>query len=308
MPEDRVFGPAVRRRYSIIVALMTFGSALLPFAVGLLLLTRYWPEHQDLGSGAVAMTALLLALLGPWLVHNHLGLAGNAALRARLWQRVRERFAGMPGNLTPAFVGFSPGDRLLIWDGDTDQDIGFLAAWGDALVYHGDLFSWRLPRDYITAIESTGEGPLLDRITVRCAAPREAPRAFTFVSREARDLREARRATQNLLAQLSAWHAAPAADDSALVPPLGLPPYDTRGGVEADYLPRGSCASAIAISLVAVIAVWHQTAPLIRAGRYHHAVLWSGAILVLAALVANSLLRLLQWAERADRADRAAAT
>lgn len=302
MQQDRIFGAATRRRYSTIVAVVTFASALLPFAAGLVLLTLYWPDHQDLGSGVVALASMTLALAGPWLAHNYLGLAGNSAMRARLWERVRDRYDDMPRGITPAFVGFSPGDRLLTWDGDTDQDIGFLAAWGDALVYHGDAFSWHLPRGHIVSIDVTGDAPGLERVTVRWAAPREPGRAFTFASREARDLRGARRATQTLLHQLRAWHSATPQSDTPEAPRLGLPPSDTRGGTEVDYLPAGSCATSIAIGLVAVIAVWHQAAPLIRAGRFHHAILWSGAILVLAALAANSLLRLLQWAERADQA------
>lgn len=301
MPQDRIFGPAVRRRYSTIVALVTFASALLPFAAGLVLLTLYWPDHQDVGSGVLVVVTLALALVGPWLAHNHLGLAGNRAMGLRLWQRVRDRYAGMPEGITPAFVGFSAGERLLTWDGDTDQDIGFLAAWGDALVYHGDAFSWHLLREHIVSIDLSDDAPGLERITVRWAAPREPGRAFTFASREAGDLRGARRATRTLLHQLLAWHASTPPAGGAEAPRLGLPPSDTRGGTEADYLPAGSCATSIALGMVAVIAVWYQTAPLIRAGKYHHAVLWSGAILVLAALGANSVLRLLHWAERADQ-------
>jgi len=210
MQQDRIFSAAVRRRYSLLLTVATFGSALGPFVVALLLFEVLWPEGQDEMSGLLVVCTLLLAVLGPFVIQNRLGLSGNTRLRARLWARVQGRLADSPDGIEPVFVGYSPGDDVMLYHGDTDQDIGFLAAWGDTLVYFGDAFSWHLPRERIDDIEVIEVAPGMERITVRWHAPREPGRAFTFVSREARNMRQARRATAALFGQLLAWIDLPA--------------------------------------------------------------------------------------------------
>ncbi len=303
----RIFGAHVRRRYNILLAVSTYGVAALPFGVGLLLLHLLWPEGNGPGPIIVATAALVLAPLGTWLVHNRLALAGNHVLRRRLLQRIAAEGHTFPDGLRPAFVGFSPGGEPLVWDGDTDRDIGFLLAWGDSLVYFGDEFSWHLPRNRIDLIEPVQPVAGLSRILIRWHAPRESNRAFTLVSREAADLRGARQATRELLNQLYAWVArGPEAETEP--PRLGMPPVDTTGGVAMDVAPGGSCVALSAVIAATVVAAWHVGAPLVAAQKYSHAVLASGGVFVLGFAVLNSVFRLLQWAEERDHADQAAAS
>ncbi len=304
MQQDLVFNAMVRRRYSSLLVIATFGSAVAPFAVGLVLVQTLWRNGEGLGPPLTVVGALVLAALGPWYVQNRLGLAGNRALRARLWQRVREQAEQAPRGVKPVFVGFAPGRAVQTWDGDTDQDIGFLAAWGDTLVYFGDRYCWHLPRERIDSIEPMRPAAGLGRIAISWHAARASNRAFTLVSREAGDIRGAERATGELLNQLFAWAAAPA-DTSVRAPALGLPPTDASGGVPLDATPGGSCAAVVAVAVITVLAAWQVAMPLTQAGEYYLAILWAGGISVLGATTVNIVLRLLQWAETADRASRA---
>lgn len=301
MQQGIVFNSVVRRRYSLLLVAATFGSALAPFAIGLTLVETLWPEGKGAGPPLTVAAALLLAALFPWRVQNRLGLAGNRAIRARLWQRVREQIEGAPAGVKPVFVGFAPGDELLTWEGDTDQDVGFLAAWGDALVYFGDRQCWHLPRERIDLIEPFQPVTGLKRIAIRWHAPRQSNRSFSLVSREASDLRGADRATTDLLNQLYAWTARPPGAEHE-APFLGLPPTDISGATRLDAAPTGSCAAIAAVALIAMLGAWQVAAPMATAGNYYRAILWAGGISVLGAAAVNLVLRLLQWAETADQA------
>lgn len=303
--DQRIFSAAVRRRYSLLANVAGLLAAVAPFALGLLALEVCAPT----GSGPVAFIIVAVTLLAvpllTWLVYNRLGLAGNVTLRRRLRARIAQEGHEFPGFVQPLFVGFAPGDRPLLWHGDTDRDIGFLAAWGDSLVYYGDEFSFTLPRDRIDIIEPIGLGLIGDRILIRWHAPRESNRAFTLVSREARDLRGAHHATHELLNQLYAWVARPP-EGGVEAPQLGLPPTDTTGGTPADAAPGGLCAVLLTAMAATTVGAWQVATPLIAAGKYAHAVLATGAVFTLGFTLLGALQRLLQWAEERDEADRAA--
>ena len=298
----RVFGADVRRRYNMLLALATFVAGAAPFGVGLLIVHLAWPEGTGTAPLIIAAAALIIAPLGTWIAYNRLGLAGNAAMRRRLRKRIESAGHSFPEGVSPVFVGFSPGAEPLIWDGDTDRDVGFLAAWGDALVYYGDDFSWYLPRERIDIIEPVQPGAGLNRIMIRWHAPRESNRAFTIASREAGDLRGATRATSELLQQLYAWVSRPpqSADEA---PRLGMPPTDVSGGKRIDASPSGSCLVMTAIMAATVVGAWHVSMPWVEDGRYSQAILASGGIFVIGFSLTNAVLRLVQWAEEADRAD-----
>jgi hypothetical protein len=301
MEQELIFNAVVRRRYSLLLVVAIFGSAAVPFVVGVALIQTLWRDAEGMGPPLTVVGALALAALGPWYIQNRLGLAGNRSLRARLWQRMREQAEQAPEGVEPVFVGFAPGPTLKIWDGDTDQDIGFLAAWGDTLVYFGDRYSWHLPRERIDSIEPIRPAAGLRRIVISWHAARQSNRAFTLVSREARDIRSAERATGELLNELFAWAARP--PDTAVKPPaLGMPPTDASGGVPLDATPGGSCAAVIAVAVITVLAAWQVALPLTEAGEYYLAILWAGGISILGATTVNIVLRLLQWAETTDRA------
>ncbi|MGI5818517.1 MAG: hypothetical protein ACOX9R_10535 [Armatimonadota bacterium] len=301
--ERRIFGADVRRRYNRLVSLAAFLAATLPFALGLAVVHLIYPDGQGPVPLGIAIAALVVAPLSTWLAHNRLALAGNRGLRQALAEKLERRGEALPEGVKPVFVGFSPGEKQRLWDGDTDRDIGFLAAWGDALVYHGDDFDWYLPRDRIDIIEPMQPVAGTSRIRIRWHAPRESNRSFTLVSREARDLREARAATHALLQQLYAWVSRPPQSDDA-APKLGMPPTDVSGGRPLDDAPGGTCAVMLATMAATTVAAWQVGAPFVADEKYAHAILAAGCIFAIGFAVVNFAMRLLQWAEDEDAADR----
>ncbi len=303
--DDIIFGADVRRRYNRLLALISFLAAVLPFGLGLLAVHLLYPEGAGLAPNLIAAAALLLSPLCTWVVNNRLALVGNSALRQKLRERLSSEGEGLPDGVTPVFVGFSPGEEALAWEGDTDRDIGFLAAWGDSLVYRGDRYEWSLPRDRIDIIEPMQPVAGVNRILVRWHAPRERNRSFTLVSREATDLRGAGQATHTLLQQLYAWVARPR--DAGTEPPkLGMPPTDTSGGRPLNAVPGGSCAVTMAVVAATMVGAWQVGGPLVEQEKYAHAILAAGCVFAAGFSAISIIMRLLQWAEEKDEADAAA--
>ncbi|MFW5866596.1 MAG: hypothetical protein ACOCX2_02195 [Armatimonadota bacterium] len=303
--DERIFGADRRRRYNLIASVASFLVATLPFVLGFLVVRFIFPDDTGPVPTMIAIVALAVAPLGMWLAHNRLALAGNRGLRERLAERLREHGEALPEGVEPVFIGFSPGDQQLVWDGDTDRDIGFLAAWGDSLVYRGDEFEWFLPRDRIDIIEPMQPVAGISRIRIRWHAPRESNRSFTIVSREAADLREAREKTHALLQQLYAWAARPPEAES--VPPkLGMPPTEVRGGRRMESAPGGSCAVTLAITAATTVGAWQVGAPFVADEKYAHAILAAGCVFAAGFGLTNAIMRLLMWAEERDAADNAA--
>ncbi len=299
---DRIFGAAVRRRYNRLLALASSLAAVLPFALGLLVVQFVYPQGSGPVPTIIAAVALALSPLATWLVHDRLALAGNVTLRQALAEKLGRDEGALPSGVKPIFIGFSPGDQQFIWDGDTDRDIGFLAAWGDALVYRGDDFEWYLPRDRIDTIEPIQPVAGISRIRVRWHAPRERNRSFTIVSREATDLRGAREATHTLLQQLYAWVSRPRQADSE-APKLGMPPTDVKGGQSLDTAPSGSCIVTAAVMAATTVGAWQVGGPFVAAEKYAHAILAAGCVFAIGFAISNAVMRLLHWAEEKDEAD-----
>lgn len=299
---DRIFGAAVRRRYNRLLALASALAAVLPFALGLLVVQIAYPDGSGPVPTLIAAIALALSPLATWLVHDRLALAGNSSLRQALAEKIAHGEDSLPSGVKPVFIGFSPGDQQFTWDGDTDRDIGFLAAWGDALVYRGDDFEWYLPRDCIDIIEPVQPVAGLVRIRIRWHAPRERNRSFTIVSREATDLRGAREATHTLLQQLYAWASRPRQSDVE-PPKLGMPPSDVGGGRPIEAAPGGSCITTLAILAATTVGAWQVSAPFVTAEKYAHAILAAGCVFATGFAISNAAMRLLHWAEEKDEAD-----
>ena len=299
---DRVFGADVRRRYNRLLTVASSLAAVLPFALGLAIVLVVYPDGTGSAPMLIAAAALVLSPLATWLVYNRLALVGNSSLRRALAEKIGPAETKLPSGVKPIFIGFSPGDEQFVWDGDTDRDIGFLAAWGDALVYRGDDFDWYLPRDRIDLIEPVQPVAGMSRIRIRWHEPREHNRSFTIVSREATDLRGAREATHTLLQQLYAWVARPRQADVE-PPKLGMPPTDVTGGRRIDAAPGGSCAASAAVMVATTVGAWQAGSPFVAAGQYPHAILAAGCIFALGFAVSNALMRLLHWAEEQDAAD-----
>lgn len=303
--DERIFGAERRRRYNRLATIASFLAAALPFALGFVVVSVMYPDGTGPAAIVIALVALAVAPLATWLAHNRLALAGNRGLRDLLERKLREQGEALPEGVEPVFIGFSPGEEHLLWDGDTDRDVGFLAAFGDALVYRGDEYDWFLPRERIDIIEPLQPVAGISRIRIRWHAPRESNRSFTIVSREATDLREARRATHALLQQLYAWVARPSTDGAA-PPKLGMPPTEVSGGTPIDRAPGGSCAVMVAVTAATTVAAWQVAGPFVADERYGHAILAAGFVFAVGFAATNIVMRLLMWAEEKDAAEDAA--
>lgn len=304
------FTSEFKQRGRVISAAVTMLSGAAPFIGGLLAMQVLGVDAHGPLPALVAVLSFGLGGALPWLSQNLTGLAGNAGLRARL----RRHLSADPAcDLREGlFVGFSPGERLHIWHGETDRDIGFLTINDEVLIYRGDDFSWSLPRDVIDHIDLTPVEAGLQRIVIRWHVPRETGRALSLESRDACSISRARAATNDLYLRLKQWERKPraAVSDAPAQPrmgtqaplqtissatlSLGLPPTDMTGAQIIEEPPSGSCASILALGVIVVIAIWRVTAGLFESGQYYDGILWAGLISVLGALSTGYLLHYLQ--------------
>lgn len=292
------FTPAFKQRIRVMAAIVTMLAGAAPFVLGLLALQFLGDHPSGLVPAAVAMAAFVLGGVLPWLTQNVMGLAGNTGLRQRLAARLAD------GPLDDAiFVGFSPGQDLRVWHGETDRDIGFLRLEPEALVYRGDLFAWALPHEMIDHLDMTPPEGGVSRVIVHWHVPREVSRTFSVESREARSLTGARKATRELFARLKEWHRADAARGPGRPGPadgpLGLPPIDVTGGQVVDQPASGSCTSILALGVIMLVLIWRIAGACFAGGQYYEGVLWAGLISVLGALGIGYLLHYLQAWEAA---------
>lgn len=301
------FTPEFKQRGRVVSAAVTMLAGAAPFIGGLLVIQTLGVEPHGPLPALIAVLSFALGGALPWLSQNLTGLAGNGALRERLRRHLS---AAVACDLREAlFVGFSPGERLHIWHGETDRDIGFLTVADGILIYRGDDFSWSLPCDVIDHIDLTPVEAGLQRIIIRWHVPRETGRALSLESREAGSISRARTATNQLYFRLKEWEkqsrvrqpadrVGEAAPDARLrdshTLSLGLPPTDMTGAQIIEEPPSGSCASILALGVIVVIAIWRITAGLFESGQYYDGILWAGLISVLGALSTGYLLHYLQ--------------
>lgn len=291
------FTPRFKQSVRVAAAAATMVSGAAPFVGGLLALQWLGDDARGALPALLALASFCLGAALPWLAQNLMGLAGNGALRRRLSAFLtQERHCDLSG---ACFVGFSPGEQLHIWQGETDRDIGFLTLAGGDLLYHGDDFSWHLPRDQIDHIDLTPVEAGLQRILIRWHVPREAGRSFSLESREARSISRARVATNGLYRRLKDWQRDEAASCVGEDPALGLPPTDMSGAQVIEEPPSGSCLSIAALGVIVVTAVWRVSQGFFACGQYYQGVLWAGLISVLGALSTGYLLHYLQAWEAA---------
>lgn len=278
------------------LGLLTVGLA--PYAAGFLALALVPSLESDYLGTAMAAVALLLSAFLPWTLQGRLALLGN--------RRLREALRRQLNTAEGEFVGFSPGGDPLSWEGETDQDVGFLDWEGNTLVYRGDRHAWTLRREAIDRISLAelwkAEGtpvrvpgsPL--RLAVYWHGPRDPGRVLTLASREGDSIAATNRATQALAQRLQEWweqeHPEPA--DTPL---LGLPPTDLRGGVRLDQPAPGSCLSAVALAVIAGSLLWEVAAGLIRNQQYSRGLLWAGLIVTAAPITTGHVLAYLQVAQ-----------
>jgi len=301
------FTPTFKQRLRVTGAAVTMLAGALPFVAGLLTMQHLGDDPSGPLPAMVALISFTLGGLLPWLSQNVMGLAGNSGLRRKLHESLAAAYP-LDGSV---FVGFSPGDDLRVWHGETDRDVGFLGLADGGLVYHGDDYTWSLPRDLITHIDLAPAEGGLQRIVVHWQAPREVARRLSLESREAGSISGVRRATRALHARLREWRKAQeargagrpgqptegASETSAPttpLPALGLPPTDLTGGQIVDQPASGSCISILALGVIMLILIWRISGSFFGYGRYYEGVLWAGLISVLGALGMAYLLHYLQ--------------
>lgn len=301
----RFFTSEFKQRVRLISAFVTMISGAAPFVVGLLVMQRLGDDPHGPAAAILAAASFVLGGLLPWLSQDLMGLAGNGQLRRALSRYFGETEAC---DLTRAqFVGFSPGERLHVWQGETNRDIGFLSLSAESLVYRGDEFSWMLPRDLIDHIDLTPLEAGLQRILIRWHEPREAGRTFSLESRQSFSVSRARLATRCLFEQLKEWHrqerptaeAAPVAEAQGFA--FGLPTIDVTGGQVIEEPPAGSCLSIMSLGMIVIIAIWRISGTFFACGQYYQGILWAGLISVLGALSTGYLLHYLQAWEAEHR-------
>jgi hypothetical protein len=288
----QLFDSAFRARNRLVASILMVLASIAPFGLALLALPRVSTTGRDWPAWVVTVGAFVAAGVLTWAAQDRLALLGNGRLRRHLHRRLAQSPEADAGSRA-VFVGFSPSDELLTWDGDTDLDVGLLFLNDSELVFRGDRFDWSLQRERVDRVELTPApvGPC--RILVYWHAPREAARALSLESREAGGLRGADRQTRALYQRMAEWFGektAPA-DEGAC---LGYPPTDRYGGRKAEELGHGSCAVTLSMTSITVLTVWYAASSLLRDMLYCHAILWSGFIFVGGAVLTRGLLQYLQ--------------
>jgi hypothetical protein len=287
----RLFTPRYKQRGRVVAAVVTMCAGAAPFVGGLLLL-QLLPEERGWLPAAVAGLSFAAGGLLPWVSQNVMGLAGNWSLRRQLGELLRADGA-TPDVAGASFVGFSPGERLHVWHGETSRDVGFLRVLPEGLVYEGDEFSWRLPRGFIDHVDLTPREAGMQRLLIRWHVPREEGRTFSLEAREARTIAQARQATVVLHRQLREWlRREPGGEDFPAA--TGLPPTDMSGAQVVEEPAAGSCLAVLAAGAITAISIWRFAGTLAQDGLIYQAILLAGLISVVGALATGYLLHYLQ--------------
>lgn len=294
----RIFTPRFKQRGRVTAAIVTLWAGAVPFIGGLLAL-QVLPQERGWLPALVTAVSFALGGLLPWASQNLMGLAGNQRLRRQLRELLLAESPGLDLSRS-LFVGFSPGEQLHVWHGETSRDVGFLQILPNGLVYHGDEFSWTLPRDHIDHIDLSPPEGGMQRLLIRWHVPREGGRTLSLEAREALTIARARQATAMLYRHLRDWHRAGEQPEPLSVG-SGVPPTDMSGAQSIEAPARGSCLTILAVMTITLVTLWRIAGAMLRLGMLYQSILWAGMISVLGALFAGYLLHYLQtWeAERA---------
>lgn len=299
----RVFTSEYKLRLRLVATAVTMASGAVPFILGLLVL-QWLPEEKGWVPALIAGVSFAAGGLLPWAAQNLMGLVGNGSLRRRVLTNLKA--ADAPADLEGAiFVGFSPGERLHLWHGETSLDVGFLQLRRGGLVYQGDGYHWTLPRSFIDHIDLAPPEGGMQRLLVRWHVPREGGRTFSLEAREALTLARARLATQLLYRRLREWqrNGSPETAEADLPISNGLPPTDLSGAQVIDEPARGSCLTILAAMVITLLTIWRIAGTLLAAGMLYQAILWAGLLSVVGALATGHLLHYLQTWEAEHRGE-----
>jgi len=267
-----------------------------PFVVTLAIL-EYWISPPPYAIALLTVATFVAAGLAPWYSHGSLALLGNYALKQRVGRLAGADIEATVEELGAVFVGFSPGEEIRIWDGETDRDVGFLSILGDTLIYIGDEYKWSLPRAQIDQLSLGVPIAGVRRIIVRWHIPRGGPRTFSIVCREANTLQALSVVNTRLYRALRNWLWRDTPSPPGVSLKWGYPPPDTSAGWALDKPISGGCLSVMAIALIVVLTIWRVSGALLAGGDYYAAVLWAGLIAVLGAVFTGYLLNYLHYWE-----------
>ncbi len=287
------FTESFKARNRVIASAVIVLASAAPFALGLIVVTYFVADPR--GWVALVVTALAFLAAGgfTWIVQDRFALLGNRWLRRKLAERLADCEDVTRGGAQPAFVGFGPGEDILVWEGETDLDVGFLCLGESGLAFLGDRFTWSLSRDRIDRIDLTPAPMGPRRIVIHWHAPRESGRAFTLESREASSLRQADARTIDLFRGLRTWSLVDAAAAGhPLV--LGHPPTDQYGGRPIGEPAAGWCATTLGMMVIIVVTIWYLAGEMLKSGYTYHAALWAGFVFVGGAVFTRCLLHYLQ--------------
>jgi hypothetical protein len=110
-----------------------------------------------------ALAAGPLVVLAVYLVaSNFTQLSGYGAVRRQLAGRLR-RQGLLTGAAEGEFVGWAPEAQHRVYEGHSVWDVGFVIPGADGLAYAGDRMRFRIPRDAVTAVETSCGPPGLLR-------------------------------------------------------------------------------------------------------------------------------------------------
>ena len=296
----QVYTAGFRRRHRLIAVTVTMAAGVAPFMVTLATM-QYWVAPPPYALALLTAATYVIAGLAPWYSRGTLALLGNWRLRQMLSLLAKTELGDDTQALGAVFVGFAPGEKLRLWDGDTDRDVGLLAVRNDCLVYLGDEYKWSLPREQIDRIELAAADVGLRRLVIWWHRPREAQQAFSLVCREANTLQGVALVTRRLYEVLRnwAWSQTPFYEHASV--DWGYPPTDISGGLAADQPVNGGCASILAILVIVVVTIWRISGTLLSEGDYYAAILWAGLIAVIGAIFTGYLLHFLHSWEAQKR-------
>jgi len=265
--EPRVYGPAQRFQWRWTAALFLALVLGLPSFAALAALRVFdvaptW--HPYLVAGVIVVTFALFPFAA-----GRASLFGNGWLRRRLAAKIATTDEGQTHLAEAVFVGFSPAEPLLAWQGDTDWDVGFLRVAGEMLVYWGDRCRWSLPR---SAVRNVNPGPEseLPRVLIFWRADVGEHGVVSLTPRDVASTRQLPGQRDRLFARLQLWLA----DEEAQGGPFwGFPPTGAEGGRPVGRVTAWGCLAGLALLTIAITTWLLVSWPKYLAGQHYVAML-----------------------------------
>ncbi|MEM7230579.1 MAG: M48 family metalloprotease [Planctomycetota bacterium] len=295
LDQDIVFSNTTRRR---VIDFLWWSRALFVSLVGVLVvwqLDRLFPEASLFWIYPLTLASICLAEH----VAAHLfSTRTTRPLETRIRRSLEKKGAEIPANAH--FVGFSPGEAILVHDGFYDWDLGFLAWNGGQLQLLGERTRLSLRRADIESIELGAGAPSFrkfprlfirwrDATTGRCGA-------LHLKAADARTLWSLSSDQRRLEAALRSWWNETSSEDVAAA--TDVPPE--LGSVEG-MSPRAF------LHPVTILLATAQAAPLtfVIAAISGLGFDWRGIYMLLACRAASDVLGFLPffWGDRTDRQD-----